>query len=63
MKYATVDEAEGAIRALTHQYTFPGVSSSEPRMIYLKPLAIFGQFYICVFSFFPGAGSPRSQIC
>ncbi|KAE8009318.1 hypothetical protein FH972_005762 [Carpinus fangiana] len=24
VKYATVDEAEGAIRALSHQYTFPG---------------------------------------
>lgn len=51
MKYATVDEAEGAIRALSLQYTFPGVSYSEPRMIYLKPLAIFGQFYIFVSAF------------
>jgi len=26
VKYATVDEAERAIRSLNNQYTFPGVS-------------------------------------
>lgn len=38
MKYATVDEAERAIRSLNNQYTFPGVSYSASWINNTKPL-------------------------
>lgn len=52
MKYATVDDAEGAIKALNGQYTFAGVSASVSRKKCMKPLVAFGQPYIYVFAFF-----------
>ncbi len=47
MKYATVDDAERAIRSLNNQYTFPGVSSSSSWIKYTKPLSAV----VCVFDF------------
>ena len=45
VKYATVDEAERAIRSLNNQYTFPGVSYSASWINKTKPLCAV----VCVF--------------